>query len=65
MGIRNVNAKHTEYEVRGEKAINNRIETESEEKTMGLIKENGQKFIMIGGYVYVRWKKVPFQFEGT
>lgn len=66
MGIRNVNAKHTEYEVRGEKAINNRIETESEEKTMGLIKENGQKFIMIGGYVYVRWKKkVPFRFEGA
>ena len=27
MGIRNVNTKHTEYEVRGEKAINNRIET--------------------------------------
>lgn len=43
-----------------------RIETESEEKTMGLIKENGQKFIMIGGYVYVRWKKnVPFRFEGA
>lgn len=33
---------------------------------MGLIKENGQKFIMIGGYVYVRWKKnVPFRFEGA
>lgn len=33
---------------------------------MGLIKENGQKFTMIGGYVYVRWKKkVPLGFEGA
>lgn len=31
---------------------------------MGLIKENGQKSIMIGGYVYGRWKeKVPHGFE--
>ena len=33
---------------------------------MGLIKENGQKFTMIGGYVYVKWKKkVLLRFKGA
>lgn len=64
--MRNVNAKHTEYEVRGAKTVNSRIKQKVREKTVGLIKENGQKFTMIGGYVYVRWKKkVPLRFKGA
>lgn len=34
-----MNAKHTEYEVRGAKAVNNRIETESEENDYGTDKK--------------------------
>lgn len=32
---------------------------------MGLIIEIRTREQKKGGHVYVRWKKVPFQFEGT
>lgn len=59
-----MDAKHSEHEVRGAKAVNNRIETESEENDYGTDKKNGQRLTRIGGYVYGRWKeKVPLGFE--
>lgn len=38
---------------------------EREDKTMGLITGIRTREQKKGGHVYVRWKKVPFQFEGT
>ncbi len=57
MGMRNVNAKHTEYEVRGAKAVNNRIETESEENDYGTDKKEWSE-------INEGWRLYVWQMEG-
>ena len=61
-----MDAKHTEDEVRGAKAVNNRIETESEENDYGTDKKERSEINEDWGYVYGRWKeKVPLRFKGA
>lgn len=52
-----MNAKHTEYEVRVAKAVNNRIETESEEKDYGTDKREWSE-------IYNDWRLCVWQMEG-
>lgn len=56
MGMRDVNAKHTEYEVRGAKVVNNRIETESEGKDYGTDKREWSE-------IYNDWRLCVCQME--